>query len=834
VAGRVADAVAAPACRESDSTAGGSAQRDVARRSGYSAGYVSEVLRGRKRPSPEAAEAIAQALGGTPNDVQAARTYAERMRDSPVRRPSDRSPKQDPRRRETTWPCRVGVVPAVADCRQARDLSADLARDSPGTEVPEPTRVLTGLGGVGKTQLACSHALDLWERGQLDLLLWANATHDQAIVTAYAQAARAVTGFDDADDAVAARRFLSWAASTDRRWLVVIDDLLAPSTMADLWPPRNGNGRTLITTRRRDAALVGEGRRFITVEPFTPTESVAYLTRKFAGHPERVEGADRLAEELGHLPVALAQAAAYIQDRGLTCNDYRRRLATRLAALADLLPESDALPDGQHVAVSATWSLSVVLADRLRPKGLARPLLEIAAFLDPNGIPLALFESEAVTAYVAARRPAAARSAGLQAAVAGDALGSLHRLNLVTVDQPGAVVRVHALVQRAARDGLNNPERRRAARAAADALGSLWVEAGASRPSEEALRSNALLLYRQAGDHLIRRGVHPLVFRITTSLGRCGQVSAALAHAHQVSDAAARLLGADHPDVLAARGDVAFWQGEAGAPSRAAAAAQRLVDECSQILGPEHRQTLTARHHVAGWHGRAGGPWQAVIEFQELLADRIRILGADDPDTLNNRNSLAGWRGYAGDAEGAVTELRAVLADRTRVLGPDHAETLDTRHHLAKWLGEAGDPAAAAAALSELLMDRQRLVGAEHRDTLATRYRLACWHAADGRIEEAVVEQQQLVEDCLRILGPAHPDTLTVQMALADLHGRRGVPELAVATLEAVLAGQRQVLERDHPSIRRTSQELAKWKRVRPIGRAGPRPAVRRRTAPGD
>ncbi|WP_374709182.1 helix-turn-helix domain-containing protein [Micromonospora sp. AKA38] len=61
--------------------------RAVAARSGYSVGFLSEVLRGRKRPSPDAAAAIAEALGGTEYDVNAARTYAERMRDSPVPRP---------------------------------------------------------------------------------------------------------------------------------------------------------------------------------------------------------------------------------------------------------------------------------------------------------------------------------------------------------------------------------------------------------------------------------------------------------------------------------------------------------------------------------------------------------------------------------------------------------------------------------------------------------------------------------------------------------------------------------------------------------------------------
>lgn len=789
--------------------------RAVAGRSGYSAGFVSEVLRGRKRPSPDAAAAIAEALGGTGADVRAARTYAERMRDSPVgRRPlPGRTPV--PAGGEPRWPCRVGVVPHPADCWQRRQLCGELAADPPGSPSPAPARVLTGLGGVGKTQLAVAYARALLADGGVDLLVWANAGHRHGIIAAYAQAARLVAGVETTDDAEAADRFLNWAAGTDRRWLVVLDDLTAPGDVADLWPPYQVNGRTVVTTRRRDAALAGAGRELITVPPFAPAESTAYLSRKFAAQPRRLRGAARLADELGQLPVALAQAAAYIQDRGLTCQEYLHRCTARRARLADLLPEPDALPDEHHAAVSATWSLSIRLADRLRPKGLARPLLETAAFLDPNGIPVAVFAQRAVRAYLAGRRRPAT---GIDAGSATDALGSLHRLNLVTVDDPVAVVRVHALVQRATRDGLSGSRRRAAARAAADALDALWLEDGGGAPGEESLRANALALHRHAGDELVRGGVHPLLFRAVTSLGRAGHVTAAVGLAQLVNETAARLLGDDHPDALTARGDLAFWHGEAGAPGHAAAAAERLVADCHRVLGPGHRQTLRARHQAAGWHGRAGAPDRAVAELRELLVDRIRMLGPDDPDTLNNRNSLAGWRGYAGDPHGAVRELRAVLADRIRVLGADHTETLDTRHHLAQWLGEAGDPEAAAAAFTTLLSDRRRVLGADHRDTLATRYRLARWHAAGGHRERALAAMRQLVVDCGNLLGRRHPDTLTARAALADLRGEQGDPSGAVTMLAAVLADRLAVLEPGHPDIGGTHELLSRWTKAAVAG----------------
>jgi hypothetical protein len=64
------------------------------------------------------------------------------------------------------------------------------------------------------------------------------------------------------------------------------------------------------------------------------------------------------------------------------------------------------LPDEQQATVAATWSLSVDLVDQLHPVGVARPLLEVAALLDPNGIPQTVFTTGSVTTGISSRRPA--------------------------------------------------------------------------------------------------------------------------------------------------------------------------------------------------------------------------------------------------------------------------------------------------------------------------------------------------------------------------------------------------------------------------------------------
>jgi hypothetical protein len=79
-----------------------------------------------------------------------------------------------------------------------------------------------------------------------------------------------------------------------------------------LWPPTGAGGRTVVTTRRRDAGLAGPGWQIVDVGLFTAD---SYLTAKLAERLALRHGADRLASCLGHHPMALAQAVAYLVDR---------------------------------------------------------------------------------------------------------------------------------------------------------------------------------------------------------------------------------------------------------------------------------------------------------------------------------------------------------------------------------------------------------------------------------------------------------------------------------------------------------------------------------------
>lgn len=578
--------------------------------------------------------------------------------------------------------------------------------------------VLSGMGGVGKTQLAVDIAERLWTNGDVDLLIWAAAGSRESIVADYARVAAVLTGTADLNLEAGARRLLDWLASARCRWLVVLDDLDSPAHVARWWPPRTEAGRVVVTTRRHDAALRGDGRLIIDVDLFTPAESRRYLTAKLG---DAAPGIDDVAEDLGHLPLALSQAAAYMLDRSLTCADYLRRLLDQRRTLASLVPEDDGLPDQYRVTIDATWSLSIQRADQRVPVGLARPLMEMFSLSDPNGLPAALLCTEPLLAYLSRR---VHRS--VTAEQAHDAFAVLRRLNLVTHDPESRYreVRVHAMLQRSTRDRLSTPDMITATAVLGTATNHLWMD-----------------------------GIHdPLLWLVLRTNGEATGTATrprlGLATDEQASPRARALMSPEEWAKLSVTYLTAV---------RAAAVT---------VLGAEHPDTLTAAHNLANWQGRIGDVSAAAITFGEIYAARRRAPGHTDLDLIRDRHSLAESRGEVMGAEAVLTELADLLADCAHALGADHPETFAVRYGVARWRGRSGDWGGAAVAFEQLHDDVRAALGADHVDTIGIRYGMARARRRAGEHAAAAMSYERLYTDHLRVFGSDHPDTRTARQSL--------------------------------------------------------------------
>jgi hypothetical protein len=342
-----------------------------------------------------------------------------------------------------TWPVVSGRPPLLATAFQTRaellaHLDATLAPTAGGLGV---TVVLSGDGGVGKTQLAAGVYDRAVTERRCDLYVWVSAASSQAVTAGFARAWERVHNANSGSDPESnAQRFLEWLRATDRRWLIILDDLPDPAVMREWWPAGRA-GRTVVTTRRRDAVLSEHHRVVLDVGVFQPAESAAYLTARLStatARPDVLEGAARLATALGHLPLALSQAAAVILDDGTTCAQYLARFSDRATSLDEAFPTS---ADEQARTVAATWSLAVLAADQLPPRNCSSPLLSLIAALDPNGIPETVLTGPAAAAHVQSIiETTPAPSGPIGPDHLRSTLRTLHRLSLIS-HHPGDPVR---------------------------------------------------------------------------------------------------------------------------------------------------------------------------------------------------------------------------------------------------------------------------------------------------------------------------------------------------------------------------------------------------------
>ncbi|MFI7662739.1 tetratricopeptide repeat protein, partial [Micromonospora parva] len=576
------------------------------------------------------------------------------------------------------------------------------ARDHDGT-----ARVLAGGGGVGKSQLAAWFAWEAIDGRTTDLVVWADAASPDQVITAYARAAAkaGVPGADGVDPAADATALLEWLNSTERTWLFVLDNITDPALLSCWWPPQRPTGWTLATTRLQDATLLSSGRKKTDVDVYSSGESLMYLTDRLTGvgcaHLLDDQAAN-LSEAVGHLPLALSHAAAYMIAQEEGCAAYLARYNSGRERLSDLMPAS-ADPDAYGRPVAVTLLLALDAADAAAPRGLASPALTLAAMVDPAGHPDALWSTPAVTEYLSAHRRGDIGEP-VTADKAWKAMRLLHRYGLLihTPNDTNRAVRIHALTARAAREITTDSAS--VAHATADALLHLWPDADhATTDLINALRANTNTLADLAGDLLWHPHGHPLLSRAGISLLRAGLHTPAVIYWKHMTEQAVRLLGDEHPNTLTVHANLAASFNQAGRTTDAITIEEKVAADSARLLGDEHPDTLGAHANLAVSYRQAGRTTEAITLLTKVVDEYVRLLGDQHPHTLSARASLAVCYGQAGRTSDAITIEEKVAADSARLLGDEHPDTLGAHANLAVSYRQAGRTTEAITLLTKVV-----------------------------------------------------------------------------------------------------------------------------------
>jgi hypothetical protein len=615
---------------------------------------------------------------------------------TPMTRSPSGLPAVFPGRLPPVW----GPVPARNLFFTGRDrLLADL-NDRPPIGWPPIVRAsrtaLQGIGGVGKTQLAVEYA---WRHaGDVDLVWWVDAETPTGLAAGLAGLATALgVGAGDVPERAAAA-----LAELGRRqnWLLVYDNATDPTALAVMLPPTSG--RLLVTCR--DQALrriVGD---VLAVTEFTRGESIELLRRHVPELPD--PAADRLADALGDLPLAIDQAGAFLAATGMDTATYQPLLAEQpQLLLADDTPH--------HQGLAATVSAAY---DRLRAEDpFAAVLLDQLAFLAPEPVQLAAVPSgdiEPIPGALLVADPLTTHTA----------LEAISRYALAR--RTGTTVQVHRLVHALLRARLSAAEARQALGGAIALLGAVArgnAENPAAWPVYAALTPHVIAVssrFPESGEITEPDPFRRLLDATCWYLFNAGQYSAAQVLADATHARWTRTLGPDHAHCLTIATTLAASLGEQGDHVGARSLDDDTLARRRRLLGDDHRHTLRSASNLAVRLAALGNHQAAKALDEDTLARRRRTLGDDHRDTLISANNLAIRLAALGDHQAARSLDEDTLARRRRLLGPDHPETLTSANNLANRLAALGYLEEAVELNGDTLARRQRVLGHDHPDTL--------------------------------------------------------------------------------------------------------------------
>ena len=602
---------------------------------------------------------------------------------------------------------------------------------------------LTGLGGVGKTELALELAHQRHRHGRVAWWISAEDPAGTATGLAALAAALGIAPFERREDARAAL----WA-ELDRTpgWLLVYDNADEPAQLEPFLPAAR-HGDVIITSRNPAWRRIAHP---VPVGPLTRGESLAYLATRTGDRP--VE-ADTLAELLGDLPLALEQACAYIEQTRMSLPDYvdlfrRRRDGLLLREVGD---------SGRTVAT--TWGLAF---DRLAVRApRAAELLEAIAFLAPDAISvatLARFEPGELE---------------LQ-----EALRELLRLSLV--EREADTVRVHRLVQDVVRARMTEQARRDRLAAVATACVAQARESLSDVPDDLAAHLVGLAGHAEA------LGAEPdgLVEVLEAVAARQAE-RALYPAAEHVLRAVLRTRGPGRDPALRGRllcalGQVLDAAGQLASALELHHEAVALLEATVDSDDPSHADVLAHAYNRLGHVLNSADQAPAAITAQQRALDVLHRAGRADlePEVLIDLGYTL-WGAGALEAAG-----KALYAGRARL---EEQGRRDERGwaHATSWLGlveqDTGRLDEAVAHQREAIEAFIRIDGPYHPDTAQTLDKLGYALRLQGRVDESIDAHRRAVRLLERVLGP---DDSRVAMALTNLGlalADSGAPDQAVA-----------------------------------------------------
>lgn len=609
------------------------------------------------------------------------------------------------------------------------------------------TQAVHGLGGVGKTQLATEYIYRFLDR--YDAVCWVAAESPTTLAAEYAGlAAKMNLQVDSTREQDAAIQQVHEWFDRHERWLLVFDNAEQAEDLKT-YLPQNSTGHVVITSRNPNWRAVADP---LKVEIWSREESVAFLIKR-TGRAEP-EAAHDLAKELGDLPLALAQAAGFIETRGLSLAEYVEFFRTRRRELWNREPP----PDDYEKTVATTWNLS---AESLNPEALQ--LLWICALLAPEEIPRWFFTNGAD------ELPEPLRSVVRDDLIFRDCLAKLRSLALIETTNAG--FSLHRLLQAVLRDGLVGEVYSKllghivqflAARFPFDEEDpQTWARGAELLPHVLAVRVHMETVSDKFGE------ARPLFTVAGMLLQTQGHYAEARSLLEQALDIGEQLYASDDPALAVSYANLALVERDLG-----------HLDEARRLL-------------------------------QQALAIDEQSCTSDHTTLAVSYSNLATVERVLGHLEEARRLLQKTTAINEQSYAPNHPALAKSYSNLAVVEMDLGHPVTARHLLWKAIAIWEQAYTPDH-PTLAVSYsNLALVEQKLGHLEEARRLLQKTIAINEDAYAPDHPKLATSYSNLALVELDLGHLEEARRLFRKALAIDEEAYAPDHPTLAARYNNLA-------------------------
>ncbi|KAH9220074.1 hypothetical protein DL95DRAFT_404095 [Leptodontidium sp. 2 PMI_412] len=625
-----------------------------------------------------------------------------------------------------------------------------------------PKRIgVFGLGGVGKTSLTIELVYRIREHYKDYSIFWIPATNFESLQQAYVNICQHLQfprwDHKNEDPKRLLQIYLSQASAG--RWLLVFDNAddinmwtgserpgEVSSRLRD-YLPTSQDGRIIFTSRDRKTAydLVQRSQHIVEVPDLSEDVAIDLLQKSIPkiNLDTHKDDAKSLLEWLTYLPLAIVQAASYINKNDTSLATYLSLLANQEEQAIELLSENfedDSRYRSIKNPVTTTWLISFEQIRLYDP--LAAEYLSFMACVDSKDVPQSLLLP------------------GSSPKMKIDAIGTLHAYSFVQKRVEDSSLDTHRL-----REYVTH---------AVYALNSRLID------QEEERRID-------------------LAWKVGMCLNSDGRWNEAETLVIQVTNFRGKTLGQEHPQTLTSMDYLAVLLQSQGKYEAAEPLYKETLRLRKKVFSQEHSDTLTSMNNLARLLHSQGKYKAAQSLYRETLRLRKKVLGQEHPDTLASMNNLAVLLQSQGEYEVAEPLYKETLRLRKKVLSKEHPQTLASMNNLARLFHSQGKYEAARPLYDETLQLRKKVLGQEHPDTLASINNLAIFLQSQGNYVAAISLYKETLQLRKKVLGQEHPQTLASMNNLARFFHSQREYETAKPLYDKTIRLRKKVLGQEHP-----------------------------------